>query len=168
MKIKLLTSFLFLIFVSTSLLAARPSINELNTRVNQLEAENNAQQSEIDALTSDVGTLQIEVDALELVATSGIKSVSGVFTSQNSNSHLVSTGIPSGSTLVEIFVVQPANQIYAHWFAGMFNHLNGAGNIGIALNAANRFDISGVNFTVGNTGPNAGVGNTVRWTVYYK
>lgn len=58
MKTKLLTSFLFLIFVSTSVFAARPSINALNTRVNQLEAENNAQQSSINDLTSRVQVLE--------------------------------------------------------------------------------------------------------------
>ena len=39
---------LFLVTVCASITAhaARPSINELNTRVNQLEAENNAQQAQ--------------------------------------------------------------------------------------------------------------------------
>lgn len=48
-----------LMLMPALVLAARPSINELNTRVNQLEAENNAQQSEIDALRTDVDGLLV-------------------------------------------------------------------------------------------------------------
>ena len=59
MKMKLILASVFLIVSSTQVLAARPSINELNTRVNQLEAENNAQQAEIDALNERVTDLEV-------------------------------------------------------------------------------------------------------------
>lgn len=50
MNIKEIIPFLLLLTMPSIVFAARPSINELNTRVNQLEAENNSQQSEIDTM----------------------------------------------------------------------------------------------------------------------
>jgi len=58
MKSHLTTTLMFLMITSTQVLAARPSIYELNTRVNQLEAENAAQQAEIDDLDVRVTALQ--------------------------------------------------------------------------------------------------------------
>ena len=57
MKTKLLSALLVLIFTPSLVFAARPSINELNTRVNQLEAENNAQQAQIDIQHTEFCTL---------------------------------------------------------------------------------------------------------------
>lgn len=58
MKMKVLSALLILVLTPSLLLAARPSINTLNTRVNQLEAENSTQQSEIDDLDVRVTALE--------------------------------------------------------------------------------------------------------------
>ena len=54
MKTKLLTAFLFLTVASAQVLAARPSINELNTRVNKLEADVNQLDSRVTTNESDI------------------------------------------------------------------------------------------------------------------
>jgi len=62
MKTKLLTAFLFLTVASAQVLAARPSINELNTRVNQLEADVNQLDSRVTTNESDINANSTLID----------------------------------------------------------------------------------------------------------
>ncbi len=165
MKIKLLTSFLFLIFVSTSLLAARPSINDLNTRVNVLEAENTAQQAQIDSLQSDVGTLQIEVDALELAAASGLKVKRGEFTSTNISGYTVSTGVTDGTRALYYYIHSTSGQ-FVFWSYDDTTHLRQGAST--TTNQPNWFDNPTVtSFVVGASGVNGSTTSTVTWLLLY-
>ena len=78
MNIKNIAPFLLLIAMPSVLFAARPSINELNTRVNQLEAENTQQDIQITNNTNDIDANAINIGINDAAIQANTAAVSGI------------------------------------------------------------------------------------------
>jgi len=99
-----------------------------------------------------------------------IKSISGSFTTDNTNNRTITTGVPVGSTLVDIVLQHDTGAKNVRWFASLTGFHANIPSVGLVANATDRFTISGLDFIVGSlTGsPNNGSSDTVYWTVYYE
>jgi len=109
----------------------------------------------------------VEGALAELAAGKNLKVETGGFTSDGTNNRLITTGIPVGSTLVEVVVSNQVQSAYSHWSLGDSGSVfSGAGSIALNLVSTSRFIDSGVNFIVGTSGVNGGA-SAVGWTAKY-
>lgn len=144
----------------------------LNTtlRTTDLGSTDNAKGASLVGVEDSAGkTTATDVEAwlVELQA-AHVKSATGTFTSDGTNNRTISTGIASGSTILEILVTNRGQVLYSHWHAGdSSNHLGGAGSIAMNANATSNFTTSGVDFIVGASATNAGA-TAAGWIVYFK
>ena len=99
----------------------------------------------------------------------GIQVATGSFTPDNAANRTISTGVPGGSTLVDIVIQHDTFAQNVRWFHQTSSWYAGIPSVGLVATDTDHFIPSGVDFIVGNStgAPNRTSGYTCWWSVYY-
>lgn len=100
--------------------------------------------------------------------TGTLSAATGSFLSDNTDGRTILTGIPGGSVLIRVEVLGLNNN--SHELLTLGNSTTTFTGTGSVVRAANAqtLQFSGVNFTIGSLSANAGVSNSVGWTIIFR